>query len=112
MSARDWLQLADRDPQVGKVLRLLGARTFDWREQYVVFEIVEADVGRRMYDEGWVSRTDANLFTWTANSPDAIGDSARHGFQRNDPPPNPMSAHDATRMIKQLATRWLDAKLS
>jgi len=61
-----------------------------------------------MYERGWISREEANLFTWTANSPDAVGEQARHGHQRNDPPPSPMREDEARTLVLTLIREWLD----
>ena len=61
-----------------------------------------------MYDDGWITREQANLFSWTANSPDAVGEQARYGHQRADPPPNPMNEDDARALVLSLVRHWLD----
>jgi hypothetical protein len=112
MAAQDWLRLARGDEAVSRALRVFAQGSVRWSGLYHAFEIVEASVGGRMYDEGWITRQDANLFTWTANSPAVVGEEARHGHQRNDPPPHPMSEDEAQRIIKTLITRWLDWKVA
>ena len=78
-----------------------------WSDLYHAFEIVQGAVGGQMYQLGWISREEANPFSWTANSPDAVGEQARHGHQRNDPPPNPMREKDAGKLIRHLV-EWLE----
>jgi hypothetical protein len=72
-------------------------------------DIVQVSVGSRTFDEDRITREEANLFAWTANSPAAVGEQARHGRQRNDPPPNPMSEEDALTLIQGLIRQWLDS---
>jgi len=112
MTAQDWLRLSRGDKTVSRALLVFAQETVRWSDLYHAFEIVQASVGSRMYDEGWVTKEQANLFSWTANSPDAVGEQARHGHQRNDPPPNPMSEQDARSLIEILVREWLDWKVA
>ena len=111
MSAQDLLRLANEDEDVSRALRVFAQGTVRWSDLYHAFEIVQASVGGHMFDAGWISRSDANLFSWTANSPAVIGEQARHGHQRNDPPAAPMSEDAAVRLIRRLVKQWLDWKL-
>jgi hypothetical protein len=110
MPPQDWLRLAQSDEVVSRALRVFGQGRVRWSDLYHSFEIVQASVGSRMFDEDWITREETNLFTWTANSPAAVGEQARHGHQRNDPPPNPMSEDDALTLIQGLVRHWLDWK--
>jgi hypothetical protein len=92
-----FLRLGLQREDVERALRIFGRPDVDWRDLYFVFEIVEGSVGGRMYDEGWVTRTEAERFTRTANSPTALSDEARHGQERTQPPPNPMTFEEANR---------------
>src|SRR4051794_24055851 len=111
MPAQDWLRLARGEEAVSRALRVFAQGAVRWSDMYHAFEIVETAVGRRMYDAGWITRQEANLFTWTANSPAVVGEQARHGRQRDQPPPEPMSEDDARRVIRTLVTHWLDSKI-
>lgn len=66
-------------------LTLVGRPSPSWSELYLIFELVEANVGGRMFADGWIGRTEANLFTRTANSYTALGMAGRHGKDRGDP---------------------------
>ena len=88
-------------------LAIVGRQLPSWSELYLVFELVEADVGKRMYSEGWLTRSDTNRFARTANSYTALGKAARHGRDRGDPLKTPMSQQEALVMIRQLVNRWL-----
>jgi hypothetical protein len=112
MPVQEWLRLARADETVSRALRVFGQDRVRWADLYHAFEIVQASVGGGMYDEGWIARDEANLFTWTANSPTVVGEEARHGHQRNDPPPNPMSEQDAQRIVRTLVAQWLDWKVA
>lgn len=112
MAAQDWLRLARGDEAVSRALRVFAQGSVRWGDLYHAFEIVQASVGGRMFDDGWIGRREANLFTWTANSPAVVGEQARHGHQRNEPPPNPMTEEEARQLVRDLVGRWLDWKLT
>ena len=112
MSAQDVLRLARGDETVSRALRVFAQGGVRWSDLYHAFEIVQASVGSRMFEEGWISREEENLFGWTANSPAVVGEQARHGHQRNEPPPNPMSEDEARRLVRDLVRSWLDWKLA
>lgn len=108
MPPKDWLRLARSDEVISRALRVFAQGNVRWSDLYHAFEIVESSAGRGMYDHGWITREQASLFSWTANSPDAVGEQARHGHQRNEPPPNPMSEEHAGQLIRDLVHQWLD----
>jgi hypothetical protein len=85
VAEQDWLALAEIHEAVARTLEILGSAELRWTDLYHLFEIVQADVGRQMYEHRWIAKTEADLFTWTANSPAVLGAQARHGAQRNDP---------------------------
>ena len=92
---QSWLTLADKDAKVAQALRLLGQNSLTWAGLYHLYEIVLADVGNRIYDEGWATQSEVERFRRTANSPAILGEHARHGREHTQPPPNPMSEDDA-----------------
>jgi hypothetical protein len=112
VSVGDWLRLAREDESVSRALRVFAQGSIRWSDLYHAFEIVQASVGSRMHDAGWITRQEANLLTWTANSPAVLGEEARHGHQRTDPPENPMSSERASELIRSLVRQWLDWKLA
>lgn len=88
-------------------LRLVGRSTPSWAELYLVFELVEANVGRRMFDDGWISQAEAKLFTRTANSYTALGTAGRHGKDRGHPPTEPMQQQAAVTLMRALVAAWV-----
>lgn len=108
--ANRWVSLAGSAPNVARALRLLGNPEPSWSELYHVLDIVQEDVGGRMFDDAWVERADINLFTHTANNARAIGEQARHGHTQWEPPANPMTIDAARSLLQRLVRRWLDAQ--
>ena len=106
----EWAELAQRDADVEDVLAILGREDVRWHDLYHVFEIVEADVGGRMFSDGWVTKAAVRLFTRTANSRRAIGGEARHGHDRIDPPKKPLPRNEAHDLVLGLVRRWLAEK--
>lgn len=103
----EWAELAQRDGDVEDVLAILGREDVRWHDLYHVLEIVEGDVGGRMFSDGWVTKPALKLFTRTANSRRAIGAEARHGHNRFKPPKNPLPHKKAHDLVLGLVRRWL-----
>lgn len=101
------LREATRSRAKADALALVGRPTPTWSELYLVFELVEANAGSCMFADGWIGRTEATLFTRTANSYTALGKAARHGKDRGDPPSTPMQQRDAVQLMRSLVAGWL-----
>ena len=68
MPPQDWLRLVHSNETVSLALRVFARGSVRWSDLYHAFEIVQASVGGRIYDEGWITREQANLFSWTATA--------------------------------------------
>jgi hypothetical protein len=79
---------------------------------YKIFEVIEGDVGRLIIDLKWMSKAQKTRFTQTAQSPQVIGDEARHGRQKEQPPKNPMPIQEAIDLITRITHEWINYKLS
>jgi hypothetical protein len=110
----NWVSLANRYENVAVILNYLEIGSDEMVTLYKVYEIICKDVGgeKIIRENGWASRGKIELFTRTANSPDAIGDKARHGIQKNQPPQNPMTLNEAKALIQHLVKCWLDSKIT
>ena len=108
----DWINAAFKNPNVAKALRLLGNDKHDWVSLYRLYEVIEADVGGidKITSEGWATQKTIKRFKHTANSPGAIGDSARHGKEYSDPPANPMDLGEAVPLVEVILHNWLRSK--
>lgn len=108
----DWVRIGQQDEKVFKVLQLLGSMSDDWVNLYRMLEIVQEDVGgiKKIQDEGWATKRAVRLFKHTSQSPDAIGDKARHGVQEGEPPTVPMPLSEARSLIKTIIHNWLRLK--
>ena len=71
-----------------------------------IYEIVRDDVGD-LRKRRWGIEQDKNRFTQTAQSKDALGDSARHAAKKYKPPLNPMSLAEAKSFIRNILLNWL-----
>ena len=109
----DWINAASKNPNVEKALRLIGTDEHDWISLYRLYEVIEADVGGidKIVSEGWATKKTIKRFKHTANSPGAIGDSARHGKESSDPPADPMDLGEAVSLVKVILHNWLRSKL-
>jgi hypothetical protein len=93
-------RLATTHPQLREVLNMMGApEALGWVTLYKIFEIIQHDVGK-IHSKGWgPSKGDVELFTRSAQSD-------RHGVQRYDPPPDPMSLPQAQGFVRILINNW------
>lgn len=109
----NWVLLANQNRDAADVLNYLETGSNEIATLYKVYEIIKKDVGgdKTIKDNGWASIKKIERFTRTANSPDAIGDKARHGVQKNQPPKNPMSLSEAESLIRHLVKCWLASKI-
>jgi len=111
-AVRLW-QLAQSDKATARVLAYLNAGDMaTWSGLYRIFEVVREDVGSEDAIErlGWASRRQIERFRRSANSPTASGLSARHAKEPTQPPPNPMSPHEAEAFVRGLLDAWFQSK--
>lgn len=102
-----WLRKSQEEEPVGRVLRLLSEPDLSWVELYRILEIVLDATGGNV-DE-WASVSAVKRFKRTANSVGAVGDLARHGRERTEPPPKPMSIKEAQELVLRIVRLWMDA---
>jgi hypothetical protein len=107
LAFRQWVELAERDAKVDKALRILIIRETNWFNLYNILEIVQSDAGGMIWRGGWATKTEVGRFTHTADSERTLGDEARHGSERKQPPADPMSLKEADALIRQILRAWL-----
>lgn len=105
-----WAAVAKDDEKVLQALRLWANNPDSWDNLYKILEVIESDVGGAIYRNAWVSKKEVNRFTQTANSPEALGDEARHAKKRVSPPPKPMTIQEAKQLMKTLLEKWIASK--
>lgn len=93
---------------VNKVLRLIEYEGLeDWGNIYRILEIIQVDIN--IIEKGWASKKEIKNFKHTANSPKTIGNMARHGCLKGDPPEHPMSIVEAKEFILRIIKKWIDS---
>ena len=92
-------------------LVLLSRSSPSWSELYLVYELVESNVGSRMFTDGWIGKAKAAQFTRTANSYTALGAAGRHGKDSGAPPAKIMEKHSAELLIRSLVASWFQETL-
>jgi hypothetical protein len=108
-------ELAEEHPDVGRVLHLIdlmlvGDDEIDWVAAHSALEVIEHDLARRRVGgvtQGWWTKPERRQFRHTANSVEALGFRARHGVQRDNPPASPMTAKEASWLIRRAAAHCL-----
>jgi hypothetical protein len=110
-TAETWMSEAEQDPDVARALRLFG-QEHTWHNLYKVLEIVKIVWGgtSAIVSKGWATNAQITRFTRTANSVGAVGDAARHGGDKFEPPADPMTLKEASELLSTLLSRLLQAK--
>ncbi|MBD2006432.1 MULTISPECIES: hypothetical protein [Cyanophyceae] len=104
-----WIDLADKDKIVENVFRIWTSFEQNWVNLYKIYEIVNQDAKSKKLEE-WVTKNKISNFTHTSQSVNAIGDDARHGVEKQEPPKNPMSLLEAKNLIREILKNWLNWK--
>jgi hypothetical protein len=108
-----YVKLAEQDPDVADVLRVLGQPwLLDWYDVYKAWEIVEHAVGgwRQVVARGWATKTDIDRLTASANHPGISGDEARHARMSGTPGPNRrMTMSEADDLVRRLVASWVES---
>jgi len=83
-----------------------------WVNLYKVYETIRDDVGGEhvIIKNDWVSKSELNRFTQTAQSIEALGDQARHASKKYQKPDVPMSHNEAKSLVKSILMKWLATK--
>lgn len=98
--------MAQRDECVRMVLSLLRKGDDGWDTLYKILEVVKENSGCPIA-KGWIGKKEEERLRRTANDCSAIGVSARHGVQRHEPTPNPMSLTEAQLLVRKLVDCWI-----
>lgn len=97
------------DARIARAFRLFGYE-HTWDTLYKVYEVMEEEFGIKEIRSRWPNGHRLKTFTSTANNRQAVGDAARHGHEKQDPPKNPMQVEEATSLIKGWLEHWLELK--
>lgn len=108
------ISLAETHPEVMRAIHLVdlmlqGDDEIDWAAGYAALEVVEQDLRVRGLDGqalGWWTRQESRNFKATANSPDVLGYSARHG-KRSGLTVARMTTKDAGWFVRRAVVSWL-----
>jgi hypothetical protein len=97
---------AVKNPDFRRSLWVFGTVPHDWRGLYVVLEIIQSGCQdfEQIVDVDRIKQI--KLFKRTANSFEALEESARHGPRGDAPPPNPMTLADAKTLCRTLLELW------
>jgi hypothetical protein len=101
------LTAASNLPQAHDALTIIGRKDLTWSELYLLFELVQSDVGGEMHNLGWASKADTDDFSHTANSYSALRSEGRHGKDIGRAPSKPMERTTAIALIRGLVLAWL-----
>ena len=101
------LEQAEKNTCLEKTLYLYGALEHNWRELYLVFEVIaEAHGGKKCYIKKFPVLSDQiDSFTGTVNSFNALGIHSRHA--KEDKYRMKQTLQDAQIMIRELLRKWI-----
>ena len=107
-----WIEVAEEDEKATKALTLYGGLEHNWKNLYMILEVIEDDVGgeRKLINKGWTSKGEIKRFKRTADNYRILGREARHGTEKWDAPREPMSLGDAESLIRNILDKWLCSK--
>lgn len=107
------LAVAEKSPAVKQVAKLVYEDGFSWDNLYKIYEIIRNDLngGKNLGNKHYVHSSELSRFTNTCNSPDILGNNARHGVQKGNPPKEPMSIEEALDFIREMACGWIKEKI-
>jgi len=106
----DRLALAETNPDVARVLEILGrGDALDWYNLYKVYEIVrDAIKPEELHKLGWTTKKREGAFTGSANLYSVSGNEARHAVDKSgDPPKETMTQSEGRSYISDLVAKWL-----
>jgi hypothetical protein len=107
------MALAYKDPHVEKALDLWGSLEHNWRNLYLVLEVMEDTAGgsKALLAQAWLpDKNGIELFKRTANTWRALGPDARHATEQFKLPPKPMALPDARILIRRTLQAWLQQR--
>lgn len=100
------------DEIIARALRQWASVPRGWRELVNILGIIEADVGKPVHKMSWTSGQMRTHFQRTASHPEAAGDLARHGYRPHESPDEPMTLHEADRLVRQLLAYWMEHRFA
>jgi hypothetical protein len=108
----EWVEMGLDDEEIERALYLYGSLELNWKNLYMVLEIIEDSFGGEtpLLKANPVSENDIKLFKRTANSYKAIGREARHGKINFESPPVPMTLAKAQDVMSKLLKGWIKFK--
>ncbi len=103
-----WVETARKDNKVTEALTLFGSTELNWVILYKILEIVKRDIGTKIHEKGWVTKTDEDRFTQTAQHYRHAKHSER--TKKWKPHNKPMMFYEAKTFIRTILSNWLRSK--
>jgi hypothetical protein len=110
-----YFKVAEADTDAADIFRIMAAskRELDWIDIYKVWEIVEKTVGgkNQVAAKGWLTKSDIERLTASANHPEISGDNARHARMPGTPGQHRvMTLAEANTLIRELVSAWVESR--
>jgi hypothetical protein len=112
--AERWLKLASKYEHVKTVLEIID-NGYNWEGFSKIIDTVEGDLGgkdgvKNILSKNWVNKDELKRLIGTSNNFKTLGQKARHGRFNQKAHPNPLTFEEASNLIKNLLTKWLESK--
>lgn len=107
-----WINLAGKDANAQKALALYGSLEHNWRNLYLVLEVIADSCGGvdNMPASRWCTDPKGlKLFKQTANNWKELGADSRHSTEKCEKPKYPMSLREAQAVIRSALLAWLQS---
>jgi len=107
-----WITACTTDDLVMRALTLYGTLEHNWKNLYMMLEVIEDATGGEagLIKTGWITEAKIKSFKRTANSYQAIGREARHGTISYKRPPSPMKLEEARQILREILQIWLKSR--
>jgi hypothetical protein len=105
-----WMDLIARNGNVRKALTLFGGLEHNWRNLYLIVEVIEDSCGGEtaLVGSQWCPAPERlRLFKRTANNWQALGTEARHATERWQKPTDLMTLAEAQAVVRSTLFEWL-----
>ena len=94
------LKAAQTDRHLRIALSLLAMPHVSWPHLYRALEEIEVSLGKKVHGACVCTSGERERFTRSANSGEVAGNDARHRVGKFDPPPQPMTLHEAQKFVR------------
>lgn len=106
------LRLQREDEYVRKALAIYKKEALEWSDLYILYEIIQEDIGGNPYSKKWIDQKEEYRLNQTAQHYRHGPKKERNGNFKFPLPAEPMEIAIARKLIKIIVNKWIDSKLA